>query len=86
MILGVVIWLFFNRFPRLYALVENQQSRVCDYWNESCWNSIWKRGITGGRTREKLDSLLEILEYVQLGTGHDTWSYPSGWFSVSSAR
>lgn len=48
---------FFNRFPRLYALAENQQSRVCDYSNETGWNLVWQKNITRGCTLEQLDSL-----------------------------
>ncbi|PWA90643.1 NB-ARC domains-containing protein [Artemisia annua] len=80
-------------YPRLYALESMKDCNISDRLFKvnghlsSAWN--WRRSIRDGREKEEMESLVCLIQGVELKSGPDGWSWAlesSGKFSVKSLR
>ncbi|PWA89116.1 reverse transcriptase domain, Reverse transcriptase zinc-binding domain protein [Artemisia annua] len=76
------------QFPRLFCLEANKDCFVRDRWQNG-WVWCWTRNFHGGVTGSQLDSLISMLENVQLSEGQDAWQWSligSNIFTVKDIR
>lgn len=57
---------FKTRLHRLYALSDNKNGMVKDFWGSQQWTFSWRCQIRGGVESSELSALIGLLEEVKI--------------------
>ena len=61
------------RFPRLFALSDNRNGLVRDYWINDRWTFQWRLPIRGGAQQLMVHDMMEILADHRCSGNPDVW-------------